>query len=254
MERAIGGIAAIKGQPDKEVLIQKLQNEVYALQRNKKVQSVITEVELGPIIHAFPKNIFPVGAIHEFISYEATHAAATTGFMMGLSAQLMQTQGNCLWVSTNRILFPSALKHFGINASRIIFIDLTKPKDVLWAVEEALKCSSLSLVIGEVSDISFNDSRRLQLAVEQSNVTGLLHRFNPRMQNTLASVAKWKVMPVASSLAEELPGVGFSRWRVELLKVRNGKPDVWEVEWSENSYQFITTQTIGQRISKRKTA
>lgn len=50
-------------------------------------------------------------------------------------------------------------------------------------MEEALKCGGLAAVVGEVQDISFTASRRLQLAVEQSGVTGfessrgLPHRF-----------------------------------------------------------------------------
>lgn len=254
MERAISGIAAIKTLPDKQELIQKLQSEVYALQRDKKGKSDIPDLGLGRIAQAFPQNTFPTGAVHEFISYKATHAAATTGFMAALSARLMQEQGTCLWISTKRTLFPPSLKHFGINASRVIFIDLIRQKDVLWAVEEALKCQSLSLVVGEVSDISFNDSRRLQLAVEQSNVTGLLHRCNPRTENTLASIAKWKIAPLASSLSANLPGVGYSRWRVELSKVRNGKPDMWDIEWSKKGFQYLSTQTTLQKVQTRKTA
>jgi protein ImuA len=34
-------------------------------------------------------------------------------------------------------------------------------------MEEALKCEGLAAVIGEIKEISFSDSRRLQLAVEQ---------------------------------------------------------------------------------------
>lgn len=252
MERA-KAMAAINSAFDKSGLIQQLQEEVYALQRFKKAKSDAPDLGLGPIVKAFPQSTFPVGAVHEFISYEATNAAATTGFMIALAGRLMQ-QGSCLWISTRRTLYPPALQQYGIDAARIICIDLTKQKDVLWAVEEALKCQSLSLVIGELSEITFNDSRRLQLAVEQSNVTGLLHRYNPRSENTLASVARWKITSLASSSDAELPGVGFSRWHVDLSKVRNGRPSAWDIQWSKKGFQHLSPKTNTTEIKKRKTA
>ena len=36
-----------------------------------------------------------------------------------------------------------------------------------------------------------------------------------------------------------MPGVGFPRWNVELLKVRNGKPGSWQLEWSYNQLHEI---------------
>lgn len=72
-----------------------------------------------------------------------------------------------LWVSTKRTIFPSTLKAFSIEPSRIIFVDVHKVKDALWVIEEGLKCKSLSAVIGEVGELTFIQSRRLQLAVEE---------------------------------------------------------------------------------------
>jgi protein ImuA len=35
-----------------------------------------------------------------------------------------------------------------------------------------------------------------------------------------------------------MPGVGFPKWNVELLKMRNGKPGSWEVEWNINGFHL----------------
>src|SRR5690606_13935094 len=110
---------------------------------------------------AFPNGIFPTGAIHEFISPGSEEAAATNGFISGIIGRLMQQKGTCLWISTKRTLFPPALKLFGIEPDRVIFIDLPRPKEALWAIEEALKCDALSAVVGELRELSFNESRRL---------------------------------------------------------------------------------------------
>ncbi len=237
-------------------IVERLQKEILSIQGMKKASTNnVTDTGLGPIIQAFPTHTFPVGAVHEFISYGPQNAAATSGFMIALAGRLMRQQQSCLWIGTRRTLFPPALKQFGLDATRVIFLDLFKQKDVLWAVEEALKCKSLSLVVGEIGELNFNDSRRLQLAVEQSNVTGLLHRSNPRTENTVACITRWRIAALASELNGANPGVGYSRWRVELAKVRNGRPGTWDIEWSKRGFQFLSTQqATTQQPQKRKTA
>ncbi|HEY9178710.1 MAG TPA: Error-prone repair protein ImuA [Flavipsychrobacter sp.] len=224
----------------KESIIRKLQNEALSLQRRKGLTAEqIPDMGLGPLTSAFPGKVFPLGAVHELISDRSESAAATNGFLAALLGKLSNT-GYCLWVSNKRTIFPSALKQFGIDPHRIIFIDLRQQKDVLWAVEEALKCDILSAVVGELSELSFTESRRLQLAVEQSGVTGFIHRHRPRSMNTVACVTRWKITPVAGNVEDNMPGVGFPLWNVELLKVRNGKPGTWDIEWRNGSFRHCT--------------
>lgn len=46
----------------------------------------------------------------------------------------------------------------------------------MWTIEEALKCDALSALVGKVRELNLPESRRIQLAVEESKMTGLLHR------------------------------------------------------------------------------
>jgi protein ImuA len=194
---------------------------------------------------SFPGNVFAKGAVHELISNYREEATCTSGFICVVLGKLIQNKGYCLWISTvpRRSIFPSALKGFGIDPERILFVDAGKTKDTLWAIEEALKCDVLMAVVGEISELNFNDSRRLQLAVEKSHVTGFIHRFRPKTENAVACVSRWKIKPVASSLSNA-PGVGFSRWDVELLKVRNGKTGKWQVQWSPKGLEYILPEQI----------
>ena len=222
------------------------------MQRLKKVSCSSLNTGLWEVEKAFPDQTFPLGAVHEFISDAKEDAAATNGFMTGLISKLMK-KGTAVWVSSKRTVFPPALKVFGIEPERIIFIDLWRQKDVLWTIEEALKCGAVSAVIGELSELSFTESRRLQLAVEQSRVTGFIHRYNPRSENITACVSRWNIKPLASDI-NGIPGTGFPRWNVQLLKVRNGKPGTWQIEWSAGQFKHITWQTYSlTEIQKRKT-
>jgi protein ImuA len=167
--------------------------------------------------------------------------AATSGFMAGLLAPLMGDKGVAIWVSAARRLFPPALQGFGISPDRFIFLDLKKERDVLWAMEEALKCGALAAVVGEVREISFTASRRLQLAVEQSRVTGFVLRHAQRNVGTTACVSRWRITSLASEPEEGLPGLGFPQWKVELLRMRNGKTGVWNIRWEDGTFTPVYT-------------
>lgn len=195
--------------------------------------------DMGPMEKAFPMGTFPLGAIHEFISNSAEEAAASTGFIACLIGRLMQRKGPCLWVSIGKRLFPPSLLGFGIEPHRVIFINLHGEKDALWVLEEALKCPSLAAVVGEIRELDLTASRRLQLAVEQSRVTGFLHRYRPRRLNNLACVSRWNIRPLGSLQDGRLPGIGHPLWEVQLGKIRNGRPGTWHLCWKAGNFRHI---------------
>jgi protein ImuA len=225
-----------------KVLFEKLQ-QILKLQKNHvPYAEQPLAIGLGIIENAFPENVFAKSAVHELISNSAEEASCTSGFISVILGKLMPQTGYCLWISTvpRRSIFPTALKGFGVDPERILFVDAGKTKDTLWAIEEALKCDALIAVVGEITELDFNDSRRLQLAVEKSHVTGFIHRFKPKTENAVACVSRWKISPITSSLSDA-PGVGFSRWNVQLLKVRNGRPGNWQVQWSQKGLEYPST-------------
>ena len=235
-------------------IIAQLQKEILPLQGFKTLsKNGGNDVGLGPIKNAFPNADFPLGAVHEFLSTSAEDATATTGFVSGILSSLMKKGGASIWIGASRTIFPPALKSFGIAPDKIIFIELKKEKEMLWAMEEALKCDGLAAVIGEIKELSFTDSRRLQLAVEQSHVTGFVLRNNPRSINTTACITRWNITSITSELANEMPGVGFPRWKVDLLKVRNGKPGSWQMEWVAGKFRHIPAISIVVPVQQKKT-
>lgn len=221
-------------------IITRLQKDILGWQGLKQSSNnCLIDAALGPIKMAFPNGSFPSGAIHEFISMGPEATAATGGFIGVLLASLMQANGTSVWISASRNIFPPALKSFGLKADKIIFVDLKKEKEILWVMEEALKCNGLSAVIGEMQELDFTASRRLQLAVEQSKVTGFILRRNPKNINTTACVSRWKITPLPADSSSGMPGVSYPRWNVSLLKVRNGKPDAWQIEFSAGRLRQI---------------
>jgi protein ImuA len=210
-------------------------------------------MELGSMSDAFPNGSFPVGAVHEFLSDRVEDAAATSGFVGGLISGLMKRKGIGLWISASRTLFPPALKMLGIDPERFIFLDLKKEKDVLWVMDEALKCAALKTVVGELRNIDFTESRRLQLAVEQSQVTGFVLRHQSRNPGTTACVSRWKISSLPSTIKDDLPGIGHPGWKVELLRMRNGKPGTWNIQWQNGAFVPVQGTPLLLEVQQKKT-
>lgn len=233
-------------------ILKNLRADILRLEGFKSVKNAALDMGLGPLKDAFPNGVFPLGAVHEFLSSKEEEAC-TGGFIAGLLSSLMESHGATLWISSPRTLFPPALKAFGLVPDRFVFIDLQREKDVMWAMEEALKCGALSAVVGEVNEIDFTASRRLQLAVEQSLVTGFIIRKNYRKLNTTACISRWKVTSLPSESDDELPGVGFPKWRVELLRMRNGRTGAWDIQWINGRFVPVSNDLSTLHQQQKKT-
>lgn len=233
----------MNGLTEKKEIIRQLKKKLLTMEGfSTGPDSQQPDFGLGQVNASFPGGVFPLGAVHEFVSPTEACSAAANGFISGLLSALLKKEGICMWVSAGRKLFPPALKFFGVEPHRVIFIDVRREKDALWVMEQALKCNALAAVVGELQNISFAESRRLQLAVAESRVTGFLHRHNLHTANPLASVSRWQISPIASQLPDGLPGVGFPRWEVELEKIRNGRPGIWQIEWRNGTFIHLPAQ------------
>lgn len=238
----------------KAAIIAQLKNEIARMQGYKTGNSNELPVpSLGPVLQAFPGKQFPWAVVHEFLYDGPENAAATNGFISGLLGTLMEKNGISIWVGPTQQIFPPALKNFGINADKIIFIKLQKEKEILWTMEEALKCEGLAAVIGDVPGISFTASRRLQLAVEKSKVTGFLLRQTNNRLVTTAFVCRWKITTAPAITIDDLPGVGFPCWNVQLEKVKNGKPGNWLIAFHSGSFRSINKLIVVPRRLQTKT-
>lgn len=234
-------------------IITQLKKDILLLKGCKCSIDNAIEIELGPINDAFPDRHFPLGAIHEFINENVEYSAAAKGFISYLVSSLMKAGGACIWICPTIKVFPPSLKSFDLEPDKIIFVNVQREQDILWVIEEALKCDGIAAVIAEVKEINFIESRRLQLAVEKSHVTGFIIRDQPRDTGINACVSRWKISPLPSSSENNLPGIGFPRWKIELLKIRNGKPGAWIIEWSYGRLHPVSEQTTFDTQEERKT-
>jgi protein ImuA len=229
----------------------KLKKEI-VLQRFGVPDKRLTPFSLFPFSNAFPFNQFPLGCVHEFICPSNESFSSSSAFVCGILSSLKQNNSAIIWICSQQRMYPPSFTFFGIAPHNIIFIQASKPKDILFTTEEALRCEGICAVITDIRELSFKQSRRLQLATEQSRVTGFVLRNNPRTYNTTACVSRWIITPAPGTSFQNLPGIGFPSWNVELQKVRNGKPQSWNIAW--HAGRFVAAADATTTIIHHKKA
>ncbi len=140
--------------------------------------------------------------------------------------------GALLWLARGNDLYAPGLVRYGIGAGRLLVVSgLRRQTDMLWAMEEALCCRAVAGVVAETGGIDPAAGRRLMLAAEGTGVLGLmLARDGGRRRGGVGvrgAVSRWRVTAVPGG--HGAGGGPKTRWRVELLHCRGGRPAKWTV-------------------------
>ncbi|WP_413737537.1 hypothetical protein [Shewanella sp. BJSY2023SW001] len=101
----------------------------------------------------------------------------------------------------------------GIAAERILWLELTQRKEVLWAMEQGLSSGACSLVLAWLDKLTLSEARRLQLAAEQGKALGICQLPMAQADSN---------HPVTLKLAISAAGVNTAR--LQILKRRGGWP------------------------------
>jgi len=192
------------------------------------------------------------GGLHEVLSGRGTGAAlAFTAVLAARRAALHQAD-RVLWCLSGHGLYGPGLAAFGLGSEQLILVRGRDEQQRLWAMEEALKCTGLAMVVGEVGRLDLGQSRRLQLAAEASGVTALLlHTSNGAAHGVSAARTRWRITPRPSAPVHGYTGIGAARCRVELLRCKGGRPGEWLLQW--NGTAFEEQQYGEQQRRKRQT-
>jgi protein ImuA len=188
-------------------------------------------------------------ALHELRATESRDAAALTGFAAAILARLAARDARPLiWIveksagSETGFPYGNGLHAFGLDPKRLVVVRVSRPRDALWACEEALRCSGLAAVVAELSGnpriLDLTASRRLALRAAESGVTGLLLRASAKDEPG-AAATRWLVAPRSSGAnAGDPEGIGRPAWRLTLERNRNGATGTFDVEWNHDERSF----------------
>ena len=224
----------------KAELLGKMQQDIRRLEGFKPDNAGrLVHFGIHEIDRHLPHGALQTSCIHEVIGDGWGQKAAATSFLSAILANLVGSKGIVVWVIQGNNLYGPGLQHYGLDASQIIFINVYRPKDALWAILEALRCKGIGAVVGEVENPDFAITRRLQLAVETSGVTGFLLHSKKQLQQTTATTTRWLIEPHESHFDFKHAGLGYPAWSVELLKAKGGKPGKWQVCWKDGGFVLI---------------
>jgi len=181
---------------------------------------------------------FP-GALHEVAAQSECETPAAAGFVLPLAAAAARGRVT-LWIAEdmalaeNGALYGPALEDFGLAPERLLRVAVAHERDVLWAMEEGLRCRGVGAVIGEIRnrDIGLTASRRLSLAAGQAGTAAFLLRALPA-DEPVAAATRWIVRAAPSAPAHSHAfGPGPPRWHVSLTRNRRGSQGSWILEWN----------------------
>lgn len=161
---------------------------------------------------------------------EAVIDGAATGFAL---AQLPASSKPLLWIQdrvTRREAGRPCLA--GLPTARdIIHVDVSRAVDVLWAMEEGLRCAELCGVIAEIwgdpPALDFTATKRLALRAEANNVPAWLLR-RAAQPNLSAARERWKISSLPSmAMPYDTQAPGQALWQAELFRARWKTPGRW---------------------------
>jgi protein ImuA len=213
-------------------------------------------VALCDLIDAALGGGLACGALHELAPAAPIHLATASGFAMALAARASGRRGQVLWIATDFAAgeagapYGPGLDLFGLASDRLLLLHVPRPADVLWAMEEALRCGALACVIaeltgaGEAADLTA--TRRLTLAArEGAGAQGLSllirHRATPAPS---AAATRWQIA-ASPSEPDAYGGLGATRFDLTLRKNRRGPSGRWIIEWNHHECAFRPAVSVG---------
>jgi len=209
-------------------------------------------------------------ALHEIAAAREAEVAAASIFALALAARMTSRRRappaiansckarehdgaisvpasglNVIWIAEdlslveNGALYGPALDGIGIAPERLITVAAARTREVLWAMEEALRCRAVSMVIGEMRPRGIDQvaTRRLALAAAAGSALGLILYTAPDDAPS-AAVTRWVIGAASSLNAERGHGIGPPRFLARLVRNRRGPLGTWIVEWNSVEQRF----------------
>ena len=236
-------------------MIEQLRQHLLALQKTPRIEGCPSSVPFGiPAIDRALGGGLVRGALHEIAATGEAHLPATVGFALGMvgwnigarkhavlrTAMPSHDRRGVFWISEDLTLAESGAPHgagldaFGLTPEQLVMVSAAHRRDLLWGMEEALRCRAISSVIGEMrgGGIDGVTVRRLSLAAAESGTLALLLRTEP--PNDASTAATRWIVGAAPSIAS-----GSPRFAAQLVRNRRGPVGSWILEWSDRDGQFI---------------
>jgi protein ImuA len=254
-------------------IMESLREKIRRIERGtpSREQRRVRHVPLGieAIDEALPWAGLPPSGLHEIFGASTGTGGGkfqdnspATGFSILLMARLAKAhsagdKGQVLWAHQGAPLYGPGLVSLGSNFSlspdQVILLQARDDTEVLWAMEEGLRSGGLAAVLGQVGRIDMIASRRLQLASEAGESSGLLLRPPSRKLAASSALTRWRITAAKGSLHTPIGPA----WKVELLRCRYkgaDHPESWQLEWNHETGTFtVAADALDRPLAARPT-
>lgn len=184
----------------------------------------------------FGRTSQPASEMH-ILSEIFPHMAIDVAAIGYVRSRLPRTDAPILWVQDRlscRETGRPYLAGMGVNRP-IIIAHVSRAADVLWALEDGLRCRALGAVVGEIwgdpPALDFTATKRLAMRSEASGVPCWLVR-HAATPNLSAARDRWRIASLPSAPNPYDAGApGNSRWSLNLFRSRQIKPSQWTVTY-----------------------
>ena len=196
----------------------------------------------------------PSVCVDSLVLPSPTRGEGTTTAASACGAKASGDGAAVVWIADDLSLaehgapYGPGLDAMGLAPERLITVAAACSRDVLWAMEEALRCRAIGLVIGELRarEIDPVATRRLSLAAAAGDTLGLLLRPAPG-EETSAAATRWIIG--AAPAAPSPHGVGPPRLAARLMRNRRGHLGTWIVEWNRTEQRYVLASANPQPLA-----
>jgi protein ImuA len=149
-----------------------------------------------------------------------------------------------LWVQDRMAIVESGRVHPpGLSTQNLIHVEARDARDALWAMEEGVRCSALSCVIGEIwgdpKVLDFTATRRLAVASEKSGTPCWLVRLGGHA-NLSGARMRWRIASAPSLLNDlDAKAPGLPAWDAELFRARGYPPGRWSLAYEAGRFYLV---------------
>jgi protein ImuA len=190
------------------------------------------------------------GALHEVAPEAEGDTAAAGGFCAGVLVRALSVEKRkpLVWIRHEAATiedgapYGPGLSALGFDVARILFVLAANPKEVLEAMEHALRSATLAAVFGELrgkAKLDLRASRRLALAAGHGATPALLLRLGAgeQLRAPVAAATRWRIGSLPSGDAPA-NGLGMPRVKAGLIRNRRGPAASFFLEWRTHDRTF----------------
>jgi protein ImuA len=201
------------------------------------------------------------GALHEVTPVAEGDATAASGFCAALLARALASgKKPALWVRhefatlEDGAPYGPGLAAFGLDPARVLFVLAVNAREMLEAMEQALRSGTLAAVLGELrgtSKLDLRATRRLSLAAAHGATPGLLLRLGAHEKQRarpISAATRWRIAALASGEAAA-NGIGAPRFAADLVRNRRGPAASFSLEWRTHDRTFLLVPALRERLA-----